>query len=966
MFQEYIFFEFLKKSLQEKQVWSSCLSIASNISWENWKERTEDFQLLETKFDRFASDFIELSDNENIELERALRNAIALTSKENVPFLRLVLPRIMEAGKSQNKKNWCLTKLPKPTNIERCLHACLANSVLPDIRLFEELLIQAQELSQRKNLLRNILFELARQRPDAKRLMSCLGRRSVLKTIDHELLRDCLEQYCKEADLKANIEIGDLQKLSVNWQRSVLSQDGLCSTLLSPAAKKHISAHPFEFRASPYSIAFAELKAELNQQKLNASFKLSSFEKIVADQKIEAAFERGFAWERLVSNHVAVEKEKAQPLRPNMLAYEKISIAKAHLYLLHLLSEQDRFEKSKKGICVTSLQKALETVPSGFQLALIRCSRGALQGTIFEQVLSNSKSQETGVCRAFCFGPFNENTNLDSLIFCLDRLKGRERQRVYKKVLSSDITTVALFHRDEEFSAFFLKNFRLGKIQRSYDSGDCLRLHERAPKKAATFFEARFDASVAGRSRVSTQDLLLRIVQYYPKTSAFFFAKREISPALFAKLLTSWNFGKASTKIKAEILSLHTKRGRPALAVAVSEGRIDQAIVDDLACNATLEKMIRERAPHCLPQDNISLEEHLMALVVNPSFISQRLIDSSRSERVACLPKIKEKLGYKTRVFAALELAAHSDVKIFPALLHLVDLIKLPAKRRSYGRRFDHLYVNYELPKKSGGTRQISAPSPLLKKVQRGLLELLYSEDISKAATGFVPGLNIADNAKLHVGKAVVVNADIKSFFPNTTYKQIFNLSFKLAEGQLTPVARRLFCEICCNEGHLATGAPTSPVVSNLILRNFDASLLKISSKVGVNYSRYADDITFSGDDAAVWMLKPLATILSQNGYELDDKKTNIFRKGRRQSVTGLVVNQDVNIARPLKRKLRAAIHRWSNGEEATWNGKPISDIALKGHVAFLRMISPEYGALMQEKLDSCLEGEVTDGGSDG
>ena len=87
-----------------------------------------------------------------------------------------------------------------------------------------------------------------------------------------------------------------------------------------------------------------------------------------------------------------------------------------------------------------------------------------------------------------------------------------------------------------------------------------------------------------------------------------------------------------------------------------------------------------------------------------------------------------------------------------------------------------------------------------------------------------------------------------------------------------------------------------------------------------MNYSRYADDITFSGDDAAVWMLKPLATILSQNGYELDDKKTNIFRKGRRQSVTGLVVNQDVNIARPLKRKLRAAIHRRSNGEEATWN----------------------------------------------
>lgn len=966
MFQEYVFFEFLKRSLQDKQAWSSCLSIASNITWEEWRDRTDGFQFLESKFDRFASDFIGLADNESIEPGRALRNAIALTPKENIPFLRLVLPRILEAGHGRGEKNWHLARLPKPTGIERLLHACLENSALPDVRFFEELLMQAKELSQKKNLLRNIIFELARKRFDAKRLVSCLGRRSVLKKIEHELLCNCLEQYCKEAPLKANIEIGDLQRLSACWQKSILSRDGLLSTLLTPAARKQISAHPFAFKESPSSIAFAELRTELNQQRVDASFKLSTFDRIVADRTIEGAFESGFAWERLVSKHVEVEKEKARLLRPNMLASEKISVAKAHFYLLHLLSEQDRFEKSKKGICLTSLQRALGCVSQGFQLALIRSSRGALQVTIFEQVLSYHKSEQIGVCRAFCFGSYDENTGLDSLVFCLDQLQGRERQRAFKKVLSSDATTIALFHRYEEFSAFFLRHVRLGKIQGSYDGGDCLRLHESFPKKAAAFFEARFGASAAGRSRVSTQDLLLRIVQYYPKTSAVFFAKREISPALFAKLLTSWNFSKASTKIKAEILSLHTKRGRPALAVAVSEGRIDQAVLDDLACNATLKKIIRERAPHCLPQDNISLEEHLMALVANPSFISQRLIDSSRSERVACLPKIKEKLGYKTRVFAALELAAHSDVKIFPALLHLVDLIKLPAKRRSYGRRFDHLYVNYELPKKSGGTRQISAPSPLLKKVQRGLLELLYSEDISKAATGFVPGLNIADNAKLHVGNAVVVNADIKSFFPNTTYKQIFNLSFKLVEGQLTPVARRLFCEICCNEGHLATGAPTSPVVSNLILRNFDASLLKISSKVGVNYSRYADDITFSGDDAAVWMLKPLATILSQNGYELDDKKTNIFRKGRRQSVTGLVVNQDVNIARPLKRKLRAAIHRRSNGEEATWNGKPISDIALKGHVAFLRMISPEYGALMQEKLDSCLEGEVTDGGSDG
>ena len=243
-----------------------------------------------------------------------------------------------------------------------------------------------------------------------------------------------------------------------------------------------------------------------------------------------------------------------------------------------------------------------------------------------------------------------------------------------------------------------------------------------------------------------------------------------------------------------------------------------------------------------------------------------------------------------------------------------------------------------------------------MKKVQRGLLQLLYKEQLSESATGFVPGLNIADNAKRHVGNDVVVNADIKNFFPSTTYKQVFDLSFKLANGKLSPFSRRLLAELCCQGGHLATGSPTSPAVSNLILKRLDSSLSKIASNLNVNYSRYADDLTFSGGDAAVWMLKPLKVLLAQNGYELDDKKTNIFRKGRRQSVTGLVVNEQVNMARPLKKKLRAAVHARVEGRQPIWNGKPISDVALKGHISFLSMVSPEYGLKLRQKLETFLE----------
>ena len=143
----------------------------------------------------------------------------------------------------------------------------------------------------------------------------------------------------------------------------------------------------------------------------------------------------------------------------------------------------------------------------------------------------------------------------------------------------------------------------------------------------------------------------------------------------------------------------------------------------------------------------------------------------------------------------------------------------------------------------------------------------------------------------------------------------------------------------------------SEPAVSNLILKPLDDTLVKISKKLKVTYSRYADDITFSGDSAAVWMLKPLQAQLARLGYELDPKKTNIFRKGRRQTVTGAVVNEKVNLARPLRKKLRAAVHRRINGKQAQMHGQPLSDQALKGHLAYLSMLSPNHAKPLLEQL---------------
>ena len=317
---------------------------------------------------------------------------------------------------------------------------------------------------------------------------------------------------------------------------------------------------------------------------------------------------------------------------------------------------------------------------------------------------------------------------------------------------------------------------------------------------------------------------------------------------------------------------------------------------------------------------------------------------------ISSLPTALSKLPKNSKISAAIELAVYSEISVLPYLLQLVKKITPPYSKDKFGKRFDNLYRTHQQPKKSGGNRTICAPSFVLNKVQRSFLNLLYHENLSEAANGFIPKFGIKENAQKHVGQEIVVNADIKEFFPSTSVKKIFYLSKKLSKGRLSNLASIFFTEISCYNGFLATGAPTSPMISNLILQSLDLQLLKISKKLNVNYTRYADDITFSGDSAAVWMLKPLKGILKKHNYELDDKKTNIFRKGRRQSVTGVVVNQKLSLPRPIKRRLRAAVHNRSLGQPAKFHNKPINDQQLLGYLTFYSMIEPKAGKKLIKK----------------
>jgi len=270
------------------------------------------------------------------------------------------------------------------------------------------------------------------------------------------------------------------------------------------------------------------------------------------------------------------------------------------------------------------------------------------------------------------------------------------------------------------------------------------------------------------------------------------------------------------------------------------------------------------------------------------------------------------------------------------------------------GHKLDKSYHRYELPKKSGGSRTVSVPEPILKKVQKAvLLRILDGLGAHPAAHGFVKGRSISSNAALHVGCRVVSNCDIANCFPSVKWSLVLGALRRDCGTTLCPAAISLLVDICTMQGGLPIGAPTSPALLNRILLKTDQMLSVAATRRECHYSRYADDMTFSGDARAVALLGVAKRTLAQIGLSLDSKKTNIYRRGRRQIVTGLVVNDRVSVPRRLRRRMRAAVHAAEQGRAPTWHGQEEPLTSLKGRLAYLRSVNREEGEKLLSRLKS-------------
>jgi retron-type reverse transcriptase len=328
------------------------------------------------------------------------------------------------------------------------------------------------------------------------------------------------------------------------------------------------------------------------------------------------------------------------------------------------------------------------------------------------------------------------------------------------------------------------------------------------------------------------------------------------------------------------------------------------------------------------------------------------------------------------------EKLARNNLPGFESMRHLAEAMGITLgelRFLAFSRRVSRVshYQRFAVPKKSGGQRLISAPMPRLKRAQRWILEnVLEKPGLHDAAHGFRRERSIVSNARPHVAAHVVVNVDISDFFPTVTYRRIRGVFRSLGYGEAVATVLALLCSepetdrvtldgetyyVARGERFLPQGAPTSPALTNLICRGLDARLSRIAQQLRFVYTRYADDMTFSGDaDASQHigrLLGRIRHVVREEGFQVHPDKTRILRSSQRQEVTGIVVNRQVNVSRRTLRRFRATLFqieqdgprgkRWGNSSDVI--------AGIEGFANFVAMVDPAKGGPLQDRVQAII-----------
>jgi RNA-directed DNA polymerase len=285
----------------------------------------------------------------------------------------------------------------------------------------------------------------------------------------------------------------------------------------------------------------------------------------------------------------------------------------------------------------------------------------------------------------------------------------------------------------------------------------------------------------------------------------------------------------------------------------------------------------------------------------------------------------------------------------------------------------DRMYSQFDIAKRSGKVRSIMAPEQRLKIIQRRLaplLDQLYRR--RQPVHGFVHDRSVKSNAEAHGGRCFVVNLDLQDFFPTITEKRVAGLLRALGVNQRVS---EIVARLCCSRGHLPQGAPTSPVLSNMICYRLDTDLLNVAKTARAIYTRYADDITFSGYRPPTPLFEgavpgagrfspnvleaQLRAAITSNGFVIHPEKAHYAERNSRRMVTGVKINDGLNVDRRYIRRIRAMLHSIETGgleaaevRHASGGGKGSLAAHLRGKIAYVAFLKGQTDPVVRSLAD--------------
>ena len=291
---------------------------------------------------------------------------------------------------------------------------------------------------------------------------------------------------------------------------------------------------------------------------------------------------------------------------------------------------------------------------------------------------------------------------------------------------------------------------------------------------------------------------------------------------------------------------------------------------------------------------------------------------------------------------------------VYKELASVEQDLGIPAKTLyALSNNLEKHYHNVLIPKSDGSKRKLSVPDLILKKVQRSIADnILTQYPISKYAQAYKPGASIQRNARPHVGKKKLLKLDIEGFFGHISYSQVKNAVF--FEEKFSEPIRILLTMLCYYKESLPQGAPTSPAITNIMMYDFDETVGAFCNNKKIAYTRYCDDMTFSGDFDEREIITLVESELRRLGLFLKKRKTAVIPAAKRQIVTGIVVNEKLNLTKAYKKSIRQEMYyikKFGLNEHLKKCG--ISDrqkylLSLRGRIAFVLQTVPNDREFME------------------